>query len=223
MQANGERTAPLTAPPSGGGARLGPAGYPSDLERDVAGAVADQAGIPRYHVRPIRPDDTSALAAFHRALSPHSVYLRFFSFHPELSEAEVERFTTVDYRDRLALVVTFEGTLVAVGRFDREPGTTEAEVAFVVADEHQQHGLGSLLLDELARAGRQRGVTAFRAETLAENTGMLDVFRHSGYPLTSHVEWGTVSLRFPIAMTEEAGRALHAREASRRVPTVRQS
>ena len=156
--------------------------------------------------------------AFHGGLSPHSVYLRYFSFHPVLSDAEVARFTNVDYFDRLALVVTFEGTLVAVGRFDREPGTTEAEVAFVVADGQQHHGLGSLLLDELARAGRQRGVTAFRAETLAENRAMLDVFHHAGYPLTSHVECGTVSLRFAIALTEEASRALDTREATRRFP-----
>ncbi len=190
-----------------------PAGYPHDLERDVAG----DEGL-RYRVRPIRPDDAARLVAFHRQLSPHSVYMRFFTFHPTLTGAEVARFTTVDYVDRLALVATVGDRLIAVGRFDRAPAATEAEVAFVVADEYQHHGIGSLLLDELARAAWQRGVEVFRADTLAENGAMLDVFRHAGFPVTSGIEYGTVTLRFPIAPTDEYRAALAAREANRQVP-----
>jgi GNAT superfamily N-acetyltransferase len=190
-----------------------PAGYPDDLERDVA-----DAGGQRYHVRPIRPDDAPRLVAFHQLLSPHSVYLRFFTFHPTLSQAEVERFTTVDYVNRLALVAMAGHRMIAVGRFDRTPGGTEAEVAFVVADEYQHHGIGSLLLDELARAAWQRGVEVFRAETLAENAAMLDVFRHAGFPVTSGIEYGTVTLRFPIEPTDAYRSALAAREATRRLP-----
>jgi GNAT superfamily N-acetyltransferase len=190
-----------------------PAGYPHDLERDVAG----DEGL-RYHLRPIRPDDAARLVAFHRQLSPHSVYMRFFTFHPTLTDAEVDRFTTVDYVDRLALVATVGDRLVAVGRFDRAPGSTEAEVAFVVADEYQHHGIGSLLLDELVRAARQRGVEVFRADTLAENSAMLDVFRHAGFPVTSGIEYGTVTLRFPIAPTDDYRAALAAREATRQLP-----
>ena len=187
-----------------------PVGYPHDLEREVTGD-----GELRYRVRPIRPEDAERLVAFHRQLSPHSVYLRFFSFHPELSEAEVVRFTTVDYEDRLALVAFDGDRLIGVGRFDRRPGEPEAEVAFVVADEYQHHGIGSLLLDELARAARQRGIETFRADTLAENRTMLDVFHHAGFPVTSSIEFGTVSLHFPIAPTETYARALDGREARR--------
>ena len=149
---------------------------------------------------------------------PIRCYMRFFTFHPTLTDTEVARFTTVDYVDRLALVATVGDRLVAVGRFDRAPGETEAEVAFVVADEYQHHGIGSLLLDELVRAGRQRGVEIFKAETLAENSAMLDVFRHAGFPVTSGIEYGTVTLRFPIAPTDDYRSALAAREATRQVP-----
>ncbi len=31
---------------------------------------------------------------------------------------------------------------------------------------------------------------------------MLEVFTHSGFPITRHYEYGTVSLRFPIAFTD---------------------
>ncbi len=204
---------PALSPTAATDASAVPAGYPHDLERDVAGGE----GL-RYHVRPIRPDDAARLVAFHRQLSPHSVYMRFFTFHPTLTDDEVLRFTTVDYVDRLALVATVGDRLVAVGRFDRAAGETEAEVAFVVADAYQHHGIGSLLLDELIRAGQQRGVETFRADTLAENSAMLDVFRHAGFPVTSGIEYGTVTLRFPIAPTDDYRAALAAREATRQVP-----
>src|SRR5271165_1727118 len=213
MDANEERTMPAQPPIMDAAAPVFPAGYPHDLERDVAG----DEGL-HFRVRPIRPDDAPRLVLFHQQLSPHSVYMRFFTFHPTLSDAEVERFTNVDYVDRLALVATVGDRLVAVGRFDRAPDETEAEVAFVVADEFQHHGIGTLLLDELARAARERGVETFRAETLAENSAMLDVFRHAGFPVTSSIEYGTVTLRFPIALTDDYRAALASREAMRRLP-----
>jgi GNAT superfamily N-acetyltransferase len=192
-----------------------PANYPRDLERDV---MSD--GKTRYHLRPIRPDDGAMLIAFHRHLAPRSIYLRFFTFHPTLTEAEVQRFICVDYVNRLALVAEIEGRLIAVARFDSKPGDAEAEVAFVVADEYQHHGIGSLMLDELARAARRRGITTFRADTVAENHTMLDVFRHAGFSISSSIDFGTVTLRFPIEPTETYQAALAARESKRHLEPV---
>jgi GNAT superfamily N-acetyltransferase len=183
--------------------------YPRQLERDV---VSD-AGT-HYHLRPIRPDDAPGLITFHRHLAARSIYLRFFSLHPELSAKEVEHFTCVDHINRLALVAELNGRLIAVGRFESGPGDTEAEVAFVVSDEFQHHGIGSVLLDELAKAARERGIVAFRAETLAENRAMLDVFHHAGFPVSSSFDYGTVTIRFPIEPTDAYRAALARREAT---------
>ena len=66
-----------------------------------------------------------------------------------------------------------------------------------------------LLLDELVSAARDRGIRTFVADTLHENHPMLDVFFHSGFDVTSQLEYGTVSLRFPLEPTprSEAARA----------------
>ncbi len=179
--------------------------YPSRLERKVVSGD----GALRFGLRPIRPDDGQRLASFHDHLSDRSCYLRFFSLHPHLSPAEVERFTHVDYEDRLALVAVLDDSIIGVGRYDRRPESDIAEVAFVVADDYQHHGIGSLLLDELVSAARARGIRTFVADTLHENHPMLDVFFHSGFDVTSQLEYGTVSLRFSVEPTprSEAARA----------------
>ena len=47
--------------------------------------------------------------------------------------------------------------LIGVGRYDRYPDTDDAEVAFLIEDAHQRRGLGSVLLEHLAAAARERG------------------------------------------------------------------
>jgi GNAT superfamily N-acetyltransferase len=167
--------------------------YPADLECDVTTTLGTEV-----HVRAIRPDDAHRLIAFHLGLTARSVYRRFFSIHPTLSEAEVARFTCVDYVDRLALIAEIGDRLVAVARYDRLPGTSDAEVAFVVADELQHHGISTLLLELLAEAARGSGITTFVASTLAENREMLGIFTGSGFDVSTHLDCGVVEVRFLI-------------------------
>jgi GNAT superfamily N-acetyltransferase len=174
--------------------------YPTELEcrwTTRSGSIV--------HVRPIRADDAPRLLVFHRQLSPSSVYRRHFFVHPELSEAETEYFARVDYRDRLALIAEDSGRLIAVGRYDRSPGTTEAEVAFVVADAYQHLGIGTMLLDHLADAARPVGIATFVASTLAENRAMVDVFLHSGFPVGTSSSHGVVGVRVSIGPDHPRG------------------
>lgn len=170
--------------------------YPDAMVREVTTARGD-----RIRIRPIRPSDDVGLAAFHNGLSDRSVYRRFFFVHPVLSAPEIEHFTHVDYTGRLALVAEHRGGIVAVGRYERTPGTSEAEVAFVVSDEYQHHGIGTVLLEQLVDAALTRGITVFTAQTLAENHAMLAMFLKSGFPVTTTTESETVSVRFPIEPT----------------------
>ena len=186
---------------SSGGVALGSLAvhkYPLEFERDLTTSTGYVV-----HVRPIRPDDDGRLIAFHEDLSARSVYRRFFFVHPELSPAEVKRFTNVDYVDRMALIVELDGRFIAVGRYDRDPGSEEAEVAFIVTDEFQRRGIASLLLEQLAEAAWHAGIQRFTAQTHADNAGMIRVFKTSGFPVSSAMEQGVVTLRFPIEPTDE--------------------
>ena len=71
-------------------------------------------------------------------------------------------------------------------------------MAFVVADEFQHRGIATLLLEHLASAALDHGITTFAAETLAENHDMIDVFMKSGFHVTASYQYGTMTVRFPI-------------------------
>ena len=184
----------------------GAGSYPAELEAEER--LRD--GTP-VRLRPIRPADSAALTSFHDHLSSQTVYRRFFSAHPHLTPAEVERFTNVDYVDRMAFVVENGGRLVGVGRYDRNPGTREAEVAFVVTDDHQHRGVGTLLLERLADVAWSNGIGEFVAQTMADNREMVGVLVASGFPVRTSAEHGTVSARFSIAPGDDYRRARESR------------
>lgn len=180
---------------------------PAHWEADVV--VADGGTV---HLRPIRPSDAEALVAFHGGLSARTRYLRYFSAYPRIPERDLVRFTHVDHSDRVALVALLGERIIAVGRYERTPGTDEAEVAFVVADDHQGRGIGSVLLEHLAAAGRERGVKRFHAVVLAENGAMVRVFRDAGYETKRHLEHGEVTLEFSIDATSVTEAVMRERE-----------
>ncbi|SDJ46279.1 Protein N-acetyltransferase, RimJ/RimL family [Frankineae bacterium MT45] len=184
--------------------------YPAHWESDVLTAE----GV-RVHLRPITPDDADRLTRFHATLSPRTVYLRYFAAMTHLSERALVRLTEVDYRYRVALIVLLADEIIAVGRYEGAAGSPEAEVAFVVADAYQGHGLGSVLLDHLAAAALECGISQFTAVVLANNRRMIGVFTDAGYQVSRHYEGAEVRLRFEIAdsprtIAVRASRATHS-------------
>jgi RimJ/RimL family protein N-acetyltransferase len=153
----------------------------------------------RVMVRPIAATHAGALLRFHSQLCAQSIQSRYFYPHKDLSPDEIAHLTQVDGVARMAFVVEHDQELIAVGRYDRLDDHGVAEVAFVVADAYQHHGLATMLLQRLAAAARSVGITRFTAEVLAENRAMLSVFHDSGFPIQSKMEWGTVVLTMTIA------------------------
>src|SRR5690606_35414109 len=163
------------------------------------------------HIRPISPEDADLLVEFYARVSDESKYYRFFSPMPTLSERDVARFTQVDHRNRVALVLVLAGQMIAVGRFDViKPG--EAEIAFLVEDRHQGRGIGQVLLEHLAQAGREVGVEKFVAEVLPDNRRMIDTFKDAGYHVAGGFHDGVMNLEFSIDPTETAIGIMEHRE-----------
>ncbi|WP_030474731.1 bifunctional GNAT family N-acetyltransferase/acetate--CoA ligase family protein [Lentzea albidocapillata] len=200
-----------------------PFDFPRSWEADV---VLSDGGT--VHLRPITPDDGEKLREFHGRLSERTRYFRYFGPYPRIPQRDLERFSTVDHHDRVALIALLGDDIVAVGRFDRLHGDNHgddqrgdsAEVAFVVEDGHQGRGVGSILLEHLAAAAKEVGLARFEAEVLAENGQMVRVFRDAGYQVSRAFEEGVLHLEFAIDPTDESVAVARAREQAAEARSV---
>lgn len=163
------------------------------------------------HVRPIAPGDGERLARFHERQSPESIYFRYFSPRPRLSTADITRLTATDGIDRMAFIGLINDELVGVARYDRHPARADAEVAFFTDDQQTGRGMATVLLEYLAAAARDVGITGFTAQVLPSNRRMLGVFRQVGFEVTSRFSDGVIEVEFPIDPTEEAMEAMAER------------
>jgi acyl-CoA synthetase (NDP forming)/RimJ/RimL family protein N-acetyltransferase len=193
-----------------------PPAYPRRWEADAV--LADGSTV---RVRPIRPDDGLRLHEFHGRQSPESIYFRYFTARPKLSDREVEHLTHVDYQDRMAFVAVRGDRLVGVARYDRWPTRSEAEVAFFVDDAHRGRGLATLLLEYLAVAARETGISAFTATVLPTNRRMVSVFKHAGFTTSSTFADGVIEVRLDLQPTVEAEAAIEARAEHAEAQAVR--
>ncbi|WP_169799204.1 bifunctional acetate--CoA ligase family protein/GNAT family N-acetyltransferase [Nocardioides jensenii] len=169
-------------------------------------------------IRPATTDDLAPLSGLHSRVSDDNLRLRFFSSNRAAAQAYVDHLGTSS--DTLTLVVERAGSLVAVGT--AEPvGPDVAEVAFLVDDSQHGLGLGSLLLEHLAAAGRTLGVRRFVAEILAENRGMLQVFADAGFAISRHADHGDVHLEMDTINSAAALLAADERECRSEARSLR--
>lgn len=179
-------------------------------------------------IRPIRADDGERLRGAHERLSPETRYRRYLGAKPTLSSDDARYLVEVDGADHVALVATDTidgepGAIVAVARFVRLPNEpTAAEFAIVVGDAYQKQGLGGELVRRLAAAAVERGVTHFRATTLADNVGLLALLHAVAAPgqITTEPRGSIaemdVRLAVPVRLERPRASAVRGRVSGRR-------
>jgi GNAT superfamily N-acetyltransferase len=126
-------------------------------------------------VRAAGAEDEPALLAFLSGLGLEAKRMRFFTGAADMVYAA--HLAAATGADRYGLIAHDEaGVMVGHATYAQLDGT-RAEVAVEVADHLHGCGLGTILIERLARVAEQRGITHFVAEVLCENRAMLDVFR----------------------------------------------
>jgi acyl-CoA synthetase (NDP forming)/GNAT superfamily N-acetyltransferase len=170
-------------------------------------APALQAGASVYalltdgstaEIRPAGPQDAGAVRAMHEAMSPDNLYLRFFTLSRGSAEQEAQRTCRPAGPDHAVLLAWLGGRLVGVASYEPAGTAGTAEVAFAVPDDMHRRGVATLLLEHLVSLARLRGLTAFTAATLADNSAMLHVFADAGLPVRRRLEYGVVEWTFPL-------------------------
>ena len=154
---------------------------------------------PTILVRPLRNGDVDTVVAVFRRLGDESRRRRFNAAKPCLSDGELAQLARVDasHHALLAWVVgdPEPAGLAQLARTSRN----SAEIAFVVADEHQHRGIGSALTRMLLDDARAAGITEITAQASGENRAALALIRRSARVLDIRLEGPEQTIRAAIA------------------------
>ena len=143
-------------------------------------------------LRPVLPKDGPGLARFVGGLSRASRQARFPGSAEALSSAQLDQLTDLDFDHHVGCVITVpdEGGERIIGEacfmFDGNSGC--ADIALVVADAWQRHGIGTQAVLGLARAAARRGLRWLRADVPAHDRAALSLLHHCGFTRTPHPE-----------------------------------
>jgi RimJ/RimL family protein N-acetyltransferase len=177
--------------------------YPEELE--IYQTLNDGTEL---FFRPVKPTDEASLSEMLYSLSPTSLRTRYMSGTVTFPHKDVQQLTNIDYINNLAIVGTVPGVsgeeIVAIAQYFLDPKTQAAEVAFIVQDEWQQKGMGTLLLQYLCRVAKQRGIKTFYAKVLPTNKPMLAVFHNSGYKVNTEFDGDVYSIEFDLTSVKAA-------------------
>ncbi len=157
--------------------------YPHDYEEMVS---LHEVGP--FEVRAIRAADADLIRAMFLNLSPHSIYMRFFSSFKKLSDERLARLTQIDYDREIALAAVQRTEqqvhLLAMAQVIETSDPLHGEFAVLVADPFQGKGIGACLLLRCMGIATLRGMRHLCGLVLAENTQMLALGRKLNFTIT---------------------------------------
>jgi GNAT superfamily N-acetyltransferase len=146
-------------------------------------------------VRPVRISDETALQDLFYRLSDESTYMRFFAHKKAHPHEEMLALVDLDDEESVAIaaIVRTEDReeIVGMSRYDVDPATRLADVAFVVRDAWQGRGLGTLLMRRMTEIARARGLAGFTGDVLLANKRMMSLFYQSGLRVDAALREGT--------------------------------
>ncbi len=158
-------------------------------------------------IRPIRPEDEPLMVEFHKTLSDHSVYLRYFqmlNLNQRTAHERLMRLCFIDYDREMALVAerahpeTSLPQIIAVGRLTKIPHSDEAEFATLVSDDYHGQGLGTKMLNRLIEIANVEQIGRIMAYTLPENRSMKHLFEREGFQFSR--EDGMIKAVLPLRL-----------------------
>ena len=139
----------------------------------------------RLCIRPLRPDDREREVEFINSLSERTRFYRLMTPLKFLPPHLLDSLMDIDYDRRMAFVATaaqdgcerFVG-ISRYGETDR-PGTVE--LGITVSDQWQRQGIARLLIAELLRFARWRGIEQIEGIVLPDNAPMIELARSMGF------------------------------------------
>jgi GNAT superfamily N-acetyltransferase len=149
--------------------------------------------------RPLETGDHDRLREMLHRSSPTSVFRRFFTLLPRDDDLVLRPIVDVDHDRHEELVAVAGGEIVALaGYFRSAADPAEADVAVIVEDGWQGHGIGRELFGALGKMAWHRGITRFSGTILAENAPALQFLRALATDLTLERHGAEVQFTVPL-------------------------
>jgi ribosomal protein S18 acetylase RimI-like enzyme len=153
---------------------------------------------PSVHVKPLRHGDVHTVMTVFERLGDQSRRARFNGPKLRLSASDLQQLAAVDgTRHVLVAYVEDDPEPIAIARLVRDGRS--AEIAFAVADQYQQRGIGSALAEELMADARAAGITEIIALVSSDNPAALAVLRRIADTLDIRRDGAELSIRAAVA------------------------
>ncbi len=166
------------------------------------------AGADRGLIRTAGPGDADSIRAFVCGLSPRSQYFRFFASVAPPSTALLRALTGVTGSADILVLTDSRGAIIghAMAADARAAdGRLETNIGVAIADDWQQRGLGTALLDMLVSRAAGRGVRALVLDVLPANDRMRGIIARRWPDAPAERTRDAIVLRPPIGPADTAG------------------
>ena len=154
-------------------------------DKEIGSGERHQATRGGEHIviRRAEPQDKALYTDFLRDVTPEDLRLRFFAHIVELSAAEGDRLSHLDYSHEMVFVAVDEasGRMLGLVRLRDELDEQTAEFAILVRSQLKGHGVGWLLMQRVIDYAKEKHLRRVYGDVLAENTSMLQMTAELGF------------------------------------------
>jgi acyl-CoA hydrolase len=156
----------------------------------------------KIRFRAIKPSDEEAMRRLFYRFSNTTVYRRFLFPISTMPHDKIQGYVNVDYRQVMSVVALAgepdQETIIAEARFVKDKQSSYGDVAFIVDEKYQGHGIATYLYKMLIRLAKERGLKGFTAEVLQVNKEMMRVFEKGHLPMDARLQDGLYRLTIPF-------------------------
>jgi GNAT superfamily N-acetyltransferase len=111
----------------------------------------------------------------------------------------LQDYIAVDYSQKMIIIAIVEDNgkelITGLGQYSLNRDMHTAEIALVVRDEYQKHGIGAELLSYLTYLAKKQGLLGFTAEVLVGNDPVFRLFQKMGFAVSRRNESGIFEMR----------------------------
>ena len=160
--------------------------YPAHMEesRDFGGTTVT--------FRAAKAGDIRHVQEHFYSMDQSDITNRFFQLRRIFYQDHMESMANIDYVKNMTVVACTGdesfGQIIGIGEYVLESGRNTAEVAFSLLKEWQGKGIALVLIQKLAEAARENGITGLVAYTSKRNASMIKLFKRLPYNIESRFD-----------------------------------